>query len=137
MVQLRWHVTAIGAALASSARGERAPRDPAIWGIYLYPLVDHALKKISLMSVLLLTAVPVLLIAPFFYQTLFADYGVWETMETGPTKATFLAPAMTSLIGSVLLFLSISGKNATLASLIADYCGGMNPLQHTGVATII
>jgi len=46
--------------------------------------------------------------------------------------AQILARALTSLAGSVLLFLSISGKNATLASLIADYCGGMNPLQHTG-----
>ena len=93
--------------------------------------MDHALKKISLIFVLLLTAVPVFLVAPFFYRTLSADYSVWETMETGP-KGTFLALAMTSLIGSVLLFLSISGKNATLASLIADYCGGMNPLQHIG-----
>jgi hypothetical protein len=30
------------------------------------------------------------------------------------------------------LFLSIAGKNATLASLIADYCGGMNPLKYAG-----
>ena len=107
------------------------PRDPAAtWGIH-YPLVDHALKRISLISVLLSMAVAVCLIAPFFYRALSADYAVWETMETG-SKATILALALTSLIGSVLPFLSISGKNATLASLIADYCGGMNPLQHTG-----
>ena len=38
-------------------------------------------------------------------------------MDVG-ARAQILAPALTSLAGSVLLFLSISGKNATLASLI-------------------
>ncbi len=97
-----WYVTAIGAAL--------------VWGIH-YPLVDHALKKISPISVLLLTALPVFLVAPFFYRTLAADYAVWSGMAAG-AKAAVLALALTSLTGSLLLFLSIAGKNATLASLI-------------------
>ncbi len=101
-MQLPWYVTAIGAAL--------------IWGVH-YPLVDHALKKISLVSVLLLTALPVVLVAPFFYRTIAADFTMWEAMDTG-AKGMVLALALTSLLGSVLLFLSISGKNATLASLI-------------------
>jgi drug/metabolite transporter (DMT)-like permease len=101
-VQLPWYVTAIGAAL--------------VWGIH-YPLVDHALKRISLVSVLLLTAAPVLLVAPFFHRTIAADYAAWSAMEAG-VKGTVLALALTSLAGSVLLFLSIAGKNATLASLI-------------------
>jgi drug/metabolite transporter (DMT)-like permease len=101
-VQFPWYVTALGAAL--------------VWGIH-YPLVDHALKRISPVSVLLLTALPVLLVAPFFHRAIAADYAVWSGMEAG-AKGTVLALALTSLIGSVLLFLSISGKNATLASLI-------------------
>ena len=101
-MQFPWYVMAIGAAL--------------VWGVH-YPLVDHALKKISLISVLLLTAIPVLLTAMFLHRTIAADYAVWRTMET-MDKGMVLALALTSLTGSVLLFLSISGKNATLASLI-------------------
>lgn len=101
-MQLPWYITAIGAAL--------------VWGIH-YPLVDHALKRISVVSVLLLTALPVVLAAPFFYRTIAADFTMWKTMETG-AKGMVLALALTSLLGSVLLFLSIAGKNATLASLI-------------------
>lgn len=101
-MQIPWHVTAIGAAL--------------IWGIH-YPLVDHALKKISLVSVLLLTALPVVVLALFSHRTLATDYAVWANLDTGP-KVRVLALALTSLLGSVLLFLSIAGKNATLASLI-------------------
>lgn len=101
-MQLPWYVTAIGAAL--------------VWGIH-YPLVDHALKRISVVSVLLLTALPVVLAAPFFYRTIAADFTMWKTMEMG-AKGMVLALALTSLLGSVLLFLSIAGKNATLASLI-------------------
>jgi drug/metabolite transporter (DMT)-like permease len=101
-VQIPWYVTAIGAAL--------------VWGVH-YPLVDHALKKLSLVSVLLLTALPILVLALFFHRTLAADYAVWTTLDTGP-RIRVLALALTSLLGSVLLFLSIAGKNATLASLI-------------------
>ncbi len=101
-MQLPWYVTAVGAAL--------------VWGVH-YPLVDHALKRISLVSVLLLTALPVILTAPFFYRTLAADFTMWKAMDTG-AKGMVLALALTSLLGSVLLFLSIAGKNATLASLI-------------------
>ena len=101
-MQIPWYVTAIGAAL--------------VWGVH-YPLVDHALKKLSLVSVLLLTALPIVVLALLFHRTLAADYAVWTTLDTGP-RIRVLALALTSLLGSVLLFLSIAGKNATLASLI-------------------
>ncbi len=101
-MQFPWYVTAIGAAL--------------VWGVH-YPLVDHALKKLSLVSVLLLTALPIVVLALFFHRTLAADYAVWTTLDTGP-RIRVLALALTSLLGSVLLFLSIASKNATLASLI-------------------
>lgn len=103
-MQIPWYVTAIGAALA--------------WGVH-YPLVDHTLKKLSLVSVLLLTTLPIFVLARYFHRTLAANYAVWASLDTGP-KLRALALALTSLLGSVLLFLSIAGKNATLASLIAD-----------------
>ena len=101
-MQFPWYVTAIGAAI--------------VWGIH-YPLVDHALKRISLISVLLLTAIPVVLAAVFFHRIIAADIAVWRTMGV-MDRGMVLALALTSLAGSVLLFLSITGKNATLASLI-------------------
>lgn len=101
-MQFPWYVTALGAAL--------------VWGVH-YPLVDHALKKLSLVSVLLLTALPIVVLALFFHRTLAADYAAWTTLDTGP-RIRVLALALTSLLGSVLLFLSIASKNATLASLI-------------------
>jgi drug/metabolite transporter (DMT)-like permease len=101
-VQLPWYLTAIGAAL--------------IWGIH-YPLIDNALKRLSLVSVLLLTALPILVVTPFFYRSLIGDYRVFMAMD-GQERATVLAIALTSLLASVLLFLSIDSKNATLASLI-------------------
>ena len=101
-MHIPWYVTALGAAL--------------IWGIH-YPLIDHALKKISLFSVLLLTAIPVLLIAPLFTNTLINDYQTFRTLDT-VEKLTISAIGITSILASVLLFMSIDSKNATLASLI-------------------
>lgn len=101
-MQYPWYVPAIGAAL--------------VWGVH-YPLVDHALKKISLLSVLLLTAIPIMLVAPFFHRTLAADVSAWQALDGG-AQIRILCLSLTSLLASVLLFLSIAGKNATLASLI-------------------
>ena len=99
---LPWYITALGAAL--------------IWGIH-YPLIDLALKKISLYGVLTLTVIPVLLIAPFFSDTLASDYAAFKALETND-KLLIAAIGLTSLIASILLFMSIESKNATLASLI-------------------
>jgi len=101
-VHIPWYLTAIGAAL--------------IWGIH-YPLIDSALRKLSLVSVLLLTAVPILVLVPFFHRSLGADLRLLIGMSW-PERAPLLAIAATSLLASVLLFLSIHSKNATLASLI-------------------
>ena len=101
-MQLPWYVTALGAAL--------------IWGIH-YPLVDSALKRISPIGVLLLTAIPILLVAVVFHRHLAADYLVIKGMDWG-SKLIVIALSVTSILGSVLLFVSISSRNATLASLI-------------------
>ena len=50
-MKLSWYVTALGAAI--------------VWGVH-YPLLDHALKRLSLFTVLFLTVLPMLLAAPFF-----------------------------------------------------------------------
>ena len=102
MPTLPWYLAALAAAV--------------VWGIH-YPLVDHALKKLSLPGVLLLTALPILVLAVVAQRQLAADIGVLQT--TGwPERLWLLAPAVTSLLGSVLLFAAIGSKNATLASLI-------------------
>lgn len=97
-----WYLTAIGAAL--------------IWGIH-YPLIDNALKRVSLVTVLLLTALPILAVTPFFVRRLVSDFRLVAAMSWAE-RAPLLALALTSLLASVLLFLSIDSKNATLASLI-------------------
>lgn len=101
-MQIPWYAGAVGAAV--------------VWGVH-YPLIDFALRRVSLVTVLVLTALPIVLVAPLFYRTLMDDAAKLLHMET-PERLTILALALTSLAGSVLLFASIAGKNATLASLI-------------------
>jgi drug/metabolite transporter (DMT)-like permease len=101
-MQIPWYAAAIGAAV--------------VWGLH-YPLIDFALKRLSLVSVLVLTALPILAVAPFFHRTLAADYGTWRALPAGD-QLMILALMLTSLSGALLLFLSIAGKNATLAALL-------------------
>lgn len=101
-MQIPWYLAALGAAV--------------VWGLH-YPLVGFALKRISMVSVLVLLTLPVLLILPFVYRTVLHDVGVWRTLEWGE-RLLILSLSLTSLLGAVLLFLSIAGKNATLAALL-------------------
>ena len=101
-MQIPWYVTAIAAAL--------------IWGIH-YPLIDHALKKLSLFSVLLLTALPLMLVVPLFSQDILQDIKTFSQLPRFDQLA-ILSIGLTSVLASVLLFMSIGNKNATLASLI-------------------
>lgn len=57
-MHIPWYVAAIGAAVT--------------WGIY-YPLVDMALKRISLFSVILLSMIPVLLVMPLLLKLISDD----------------------------------------------------------------
>jgi drug/metabolite transporter (DMT)-like permease len=97
-----WYVAALGAAV--------------VWGLH-YPLLDHALKKISLTSALLLTALPILVVALLNYKQVVSDVAVVRQLAPS-AQLTIAAVMLTSLVGSALLFLSIGSKNATLASLI-------------------
>jgi drug/metabolite transporter (DMT)-like permease len=101
-VQIPWYVAALGAAMA--------------WGVH-YPLVDHALKRLSWVSVFVLTLLPLLVVAPLFHKQLAADFAVLRALDWS-ARAPILAIMLTSAAGAVLLFLSIAGKNATLAALI-------------------
>lgn len=101
-MHIPWYYTAIAAAL--------------IWGIH-YPLIDHALKKLSLFSVLLLTALPLLLIIPFFSHDIIQDIKIFRELPRFD-KLAILSIGITSTLASILLFMSIGNKNATLASLI-------------------
>lgn len=101
-MQLPWYVTALGAA--------------TVWGLH-YPLVDNALKRISPVGVLLLTAIPILLASLVFHHRLVADYQVIKGMDWS-SRLVIIALAVTSIVGSALLYMSINSRNATLASLI-------------------
>jgi drug/metabolite transporter (DMT)-like permease len=101
-MQLPWYVTAIAAAV--------------VWGLH-YPLIEHALRRVSLPTVVLLTALPMALVALAFPARLAAD---WRTVMALPLGERLLIVliALTSLAGSVLLYMAVRGRNATLASLI-------------------
>jgi drug/metabolite transporter (DMT)-like permease len=101
-MQIPWYVTALGAAL--------------VWGVH-YPLVDFALKRISLFSVMLLSVLPIVLLAPLFYKQLSGDIDIVKALSV-TEQWTIGFIGLTSLVGAALLYLSIAGKNATLASLI-------------------
>ncbi|MDH4133436.1 MAG: DMT family transporter [Gammaproteobacteria bacterium] len=101
-MQIPWYVLAIGAAV--------------VWGLH-YPLVEYALRRVSLVSVMLLTVLPILLLVPFYAGTLGRDWNSFRALDN-PARLTILLIALTSLAGTGLLFLSIRGRNATLASLI-------------------
>jgi len=101
-VTLPWYVPAVAAAV--------------VWGLH-YPLIEHALKRISLTSVVLLTALPMALVALAFPARLAEDWRVLSALPAGE-RALIGAVAFTSLVGTVLLYLAVRGRNATLASLI-------------------
>ncbi len=102
MQPIPWYLAAVGAAV--------------IWGVH-YPLIDNALQRVSLVSVLLLTALPIVLLAPFYGVQLLEDWRALGAMSWRE-RLPILALAGTSFAATVLLFISIGGKNATLASLI-------------------
>ncbi len=101
-MNIPWYVMALAAAL--------------VWGIH-YPLVDFALKRVSVYSVLLLSVLPVLLLMPIFLRDVVRDLDKVRALP-GMEQGMIAAIGLTSLLGAVLLYLSIAGKNATLASLI-------------------
>jgi hypothetical protein len=60
-MSIPWHITAFGAAV--------------VWGIH-YPLVDFALKRVSLFGVLLLTVLPVVLFGYILFRHLHLNVSV-------------------------------------------------------------
>lgn len=97
-----WYIAALGAAV--------------MWGIH-YPLIGHALKYVSLPTVLAITVLPLFVLGPFFVRPVLADLQVLGGLGWG-NRALILAIALTSLLGTVFLYLAIGGKNATLAAVI-------------------
>jgi drug/metabolite transporter (DMT)-like permease len=101
-MRLPWYVSALFAA--------------AIWGLH-YPLLEHALKKISLVSVLFLTALPFALLGAVYHRRIAADFAVWRDLD-GASQIMIGAIALTGFAATVLLYMAIGSRNATLASLI-------------------
>lgn len=102
MIQIPWYVGALGAAL--------------MWGLY-YPLIGFALKYVSLQTVLALSLLPVVVLAPFFYRPVVNDLQVLASLGWG-TRAMILMLTVTGLAGTVFLIVAIGNKNATLAALV-------------------
>ena len=101
-MSIPWYIAALGAAVT--------------WGVY-YPLVEMALKRVSLYSVILLSMIPVLLIMPLFIRTLDKDIQTWKLLPVNE-QWIIACIGVIGLAGEVLVYVAISGKNATLASLI-------------------
>lgn len=101
-MQIPWYIAALGAAVT--------------WGIY-YPLADMALKKISIYSVILLSIIPVLLVLPVFIKSVGKDIDVIRGLPWNEQWIILLL-GLIGLVGEVLVYMAITGKNATLASLI-------------------
>ena len=101
-MQIPWYIAALGAALS--------------WGVH-YPLVGFAMQRISLFGVLLITTIPVLFLIPFFSGQLHTDVQSFRGLQLSE-QAMISAIGLTSLSGAAFVFLAISSKNATLASLI-------------------
>ncbi len=97
-----WYLAALGAAI--------------MWGIH-YPLIGHALKYISLPSVLVISVLPLFVLGPFFVRPVLADLQTLMGLDWG-IRALILAVSLTSLMGTVFLYLAIGGKSATLAAVI-------------------
>ena len=101
-MQIPWYIAALGAAL--------------MWGVH-YPLVGFALQRISLFGVLLISVIPIFVLAPFFAAQLNTDI---QNFRSLPASEQWMVSVIgfTSLAGAAFVFLAISSKNATLASLI-------------------
>lgn len=102
MTLIPWYIAALGAAI--------------MWGIH-YPLIGHALKYISLPSVLVISVLPLFVLGPFFVRPVLADLQTLMGLDWG-IRALILAVSLTSLMGTVFLYLAIGGKSATLAAVI-------------------
>ena len=97
-----WYIAALGAAI--------------VWGVH-YPLIDFAMKRVSVYSVLLLSVIPVFLLMPVFMRDIANDIDSFKLLPSHE-QLMVVAVGITSTLGAVLLYISINNKNATLASLI-------------------
>lgn len=102
LMHVPWYVIALGAAL--------------VWGVH-YPLVGFALQRISLFSLILITVLPVILLVPFFAGQLHSDVHNFCALPASEQWMISLT-GLTSLAGTAFVFLAISNKTPTLASLI-------------------
>jgi len=87
-----------------------------IWGIH-YPLIDKALEKMSMITVMLLTCVPILVAVPFYKDIIIQDYHTFLGLNL-TNKLLISSILFTSISATFLIYFAIGSKNATLASLI-------------------
>lgn len=102
MPHLPWYLSALAAAI--------------VWGLH-YPLIEQALRRVSLPTVLAVTTVPFVLALPFLWS-LIADDLRRLAAASWPERLPLLVLPLTTFTASVLLLVSIRSANATLSSLI-------------------
>lgn len=102
MLQIPWYVAALGAAV--------------MWGVH-YPLLGHALRHVSIPTVMMLSLLPVLVLALFFHRSVVSDLHVLAGLDW-VSRGMILVLMLTSVTGTILLMIAIGGRNATLAALI-------------------
>src|SRR4030065_517948 len=98
-MQLPWYVPAIAAAV--------------VWGLH-YPLIEHALRRVSLPTVVLLSALPMALVALAFPARLAAD---WRALAVLPVGERWLIGLIvgTGVAGTGVLYRGVRGPDVTLA----------------------
>ena len=101
-MRLPWYLAALGAAM--------------VWGLH-YPLTGYALKKVSIFTTVVLTGLPILFVGVFAYPYLVQDWAIFRSLSWAE-RLPILAIPFTSIIATLLLYVAIGSKNATLASLI-------------------
>ncbi len=101
-MRIPWYFAALGAAL--------------VWGMH-YPLMGYVLKKLSLVSALVLAGLPVLVIGLVGHKILVQDMVAIKSMSWSE-RLPIMAVPLTSLLATVLLYHAINSRNATLASLL-------------------
>jgi len=88
----------------------------ALWGVH-YVLLERAMTVASPITVFITPTILSLLIIPFVYETLVADYKALAA-STYDVKISMGMIMFTGIIASLALYKSIQMSNASLASLI-------------------
>jgi len=75
------------------------------------------MKRLSVYSVLLISVIPIVLLMPVFLRDITRDVQVYHALPSAE-QWLIAVVAVTSTLGALFLYMAVSSRNATLASLI-------------------